>query len=232
MGDTTDNKTTAKIKEIFTSIQGEGVYVGFKQLFIRFCTCNLHCKYCDTLFRADDNTKCLTPKELYRRIEDKLGVHSISLTGGEPLCEWRFLKEFLPLIREKGIKIYLETNATLYNELKEIIDFIDIISADIKIPSSCGIEGLLEKHDKFFSICERKCLFAKIVFNTKLTDTEIEKSASLAKKYGIELILQPEMDGNKLTVNGEFISKTLDKYLKIYDKVRVIPQTHKFINIE
>ena len=40
----------AKIKEIFASIQGEGPYVGVKQLFIRFCACNLNCDYCDTPF--------------------------------------------------------------------------------------------------------------------------------------------------------------------------------------
>ena len=40
----------AKINEIFSSIQGEGPVVGYKQLFIRFCGCNLNCDYCDTEF--------------------------------------------------------------------------------------------------------------------------------------------------------------------------------------
>ena len=42
-----------KVKEIFASIQGEGPYVGYKQLFIRFCGCNLNCGYCDTEFDAN-----------------------------------------------------------------------------------------------------------------------------------------------------------------------------------
>ena len=46
------NQSTVKIKEIFTSIQGEGTYVGEKQTFVRFCKCNLACKYCDTDFSA------------------------------------------------------------------------------------------------------------------------------------------------------------------------------------
>ena len=41
-------KNIAKICEMFTSVQGEGPYVGCKQLFIRFCGCNLNCDYCDT----------------------------------------------------------------------------------------------------------------------------------------------------------------------------------------
>ena len=36
------------IIEIFSSIQGEGKYVGYRQVFIRFSGCNLHCTYCDT----------------------------------------------------------------------------------------------------------------------------------------------------------------------------------------
>ena len=43
-----------KIKEIFTSIQGEGSYVGYKQLFIRLCGCNLNCAYCDTDYTVND----------------------------------------------------------------------------------------------------------------------------------------------------------------------------------
>ena len=78
-----------KVKEFFVSIQGEGPYVGYKQLFIRFCQCNLCCKYCDTEYRAECDTKEYSANELLSIISqlDLQGVHSISLTGGEPLLE-------------------------------------------------------------------------------------------------------------------------------------------------
>ena len=47
----------ARIKEIFPSVQGEGPFVGYKQLFIRFCGCNLACSYCDTDFRTVDSVE-------------------------------------------------------------------------------------------------------------------------------------------------------------------------------
>ena len=38
----------APIVEIFSSIQGEGLLVGRRQIFVRFAGCNLDCNYCDT----------------------------------------------------------------------------------------------------------------------------------------------------------------------------------------
>ena len=80
----TENR--AKIKEIFSSIQGEGLYIGCKQIFIRFCACNLNCYYCDTdFYPANINDKNTffeyKPEELVEYLEknyDIKSTHSIS----------------------------------------------------------------------------------------------------------------------------------------------------------
>ena len=56
-----------KINEIFSSIQGEGPVVGYKQLFIRFCGCNLNCNYCDTVFNFGEK---YSAQELYQYIKE------------------------------------------------------------------------------------------------------------------------------------------------------------------
>ena len=145
------------IKEIFASIQGEGPYIGYKQLFVRFCGCNLNCNYCDTEFGASESEK-YSADELANIIKENLDCHSVSLTGGEPLLNVKFLKEFLPKCE---LPIYLETNGTLYGELAEVIDFVTYVSADIKLPSCTGLKPLWAEHDKFFNIASKKNLFAK-----------------------------------------------------------------------
>ena len=219
----------AKIKEVFVSIQGEGPFVGYKQTFIRFCGCNLDCNYCDTN-HSSNNSKEYTVQELIDFINENSDCHSLSLTGGEPLLNVGFLKEFLP---QCPLPVYLETNSTLAGELGEIIDYIDYVSSDIKLSSCTGGTDLFDEHDRFFKVASSKKLFAKVVFDTNITEMEISNCCKLCAKYGIELILQPKMDcnSNELSIDIGFVERTLNRFLKKYKKVRVIPQTHKFLNI-
>ena len=223
--------TEVKIKEIFESIQGEGPLVGIKQLFIRFCRCNLNCDYCDTNFEPKDAVS-YTAENLAKKIKNEYDlskIHSISLTGGEPLLHAQFIDEFVHFLSD--IKIYLETNATLTNELQKIKDKIDIISADIKLPSSTG-KDTLDLHDKFLENCNGIYTFAKIVFDESITDEEIKICANLGKKHNIDLILQPKMDGDKMSVNNEICQKVFDNFLELYPNTRLIPQVHKFLNLK
>lgn len=221
------------IKEIFTSIQGEGIFVGYKQLFIRFTKCNLTCEYCDTDYSQDNLTKEYTPQELLEEIKkhDTENIHSISLTGGEPLLDSDFLKEFLPLTKNK---IYLETNGTLINELTKVINFIDYVSMDIKLDSSSKNADLFDVHDEFTKIClkNNKNIFYKVVFDENITDEEIEKTIELAQKHNVTIILQPLMLGNKMKPTSQTILKVTDKFIEKYQDTRLIPQVHKFLNVE
>ena len=220
----------AKIREIFTSIKGEGPYVGTKQLFIRFCGCNLNCAYCDTDFEAA-KSKDYTVEELINKINEYGEIFTISLTGGEPLCSAAFLKDFLPEIRKYGHKIYLETNATLPEALEKIIDSVDVVSADIKLKSSTGMNIDSAVYEKFYSLASKKECFAKVVFNEAISDEEINFCVSIAQKYGLLLILQPEMKGNDFSVTSEFSEIIFEKFYTKYSNIRLIPQVHKFINL-
>jgi len=219
---------TVDIKEIFESIQGEGPYIGVNQLFVRFSKCNLYCKYCDTDFIS--LLKEYSFKKLSDEINKYANIHSVSLTGGEPLLYADFLKKMLPLVKTK---IYLETNGTLYKELAKIIDYTDIIAMDIKLPSATGMGDFFTEHEKFIDIAvkHKKEIFVKVVFDEHITQDEIINIINIVPKYNVLVVLQPKMDGEVLKISSDFINKIYYEFVSRYKNVRLIPQVHKFLNV-
>lgn len=216
----------AKITEIFSSIQGEGRYVGEKQLFIRFSGCNLKCDYCDT---SHENGEIYSVEDLINEIKkyNLKTIHSISLTGGEPLLWSDFINE---LAQNVNLKLYLETNGTKVDELKKVINSIDFIASDIKL-NSCAKQGdLFELHKKFLQVAKENNVetFLKIVFDENIEQEEIEKSIELAKYFDYEIFLQPKMNETNFECDLDFALKTFEKFKERYSKIKFCPQMHKF----
>lgn len=251
------SSTEAQLCEIFSSFQGEGLYIGERQIFIRFAGCNLFCQYCDTpqALQASPTFKFITAAgqkkteihnnpasvkqltELVSSLDKPAGInHSISLTGGEPLLQVDFLKNFLPELKEKvNLPIYLETNGVLPDHLNEIIDFVDIIAFDIKLPSATGLSPYWKEHKKALEIAYLKEVFVKIVFTRDSQAKEIDEAASLIAGIDekIPLVLQP------VTPFGPIKHRPLPEQIATFHalarrklkKVRVIPQVHKLIGV-
>jgi organic radical activating enzyme len=231
-------KEKADITEIFSSVQGEGIFLGARQVFIRFKKCNLNCAFCDV--PKDLKTKDYTCSELIREtkfLENSKGPHhSVSLTGGEPLLYVEFLKDFLKFLKKEGLKSYLETNGTLPDNLSKIIDLIDIIAMDFKLPSSTREKEYWREHLEFLRIAMKKKVFVKAVVTPSTKGEDIEKAASLLRKVNerIPFILQPATpvrSSDRKLDNGTLLS-----FMEIVSKnhlqnIRAIPQVHKILNV-
>lgn len=232
------------ISEIFSSIQGEGLFLGEHQVFIRFSKCNLKCLYCDT---GSLKSKSFSLGSIIKKVKSLSGkknlYHSVSITGGEPLLYKEDLKRLLPALKKAGYKIYLETNGTLFKELKEVIGLLNFISMDIKLPSSSETkEGLWDKHLEFLktanshlNLKDKKNLFVKIVITDKTNEPEFKEALKLIKKVdkSIPLVLQPVTPVNKIKkrVTLKKIFKFLEIAKKDLKKVLVIPQIHKIMGV-
>lgn len=242
------------IIEIFSSVQGEGPYLGFRQIFVRFPSCNLACNYCDTQIKADNfcRVEILPGSENFKEIDNPVNIdvlvqeinilnsfphHSISLTGGEPLLSVDFLSDFLAQFNNNNnLKIYLETNGTLHDKLERIIDKLDIISMDFKLESSSGCLTDWDKHKEFIKIAQKynKEIFSKIVVTNKITQDEINQITNIVKNLNsdIPVILQPVSSQDRQIIpSPELLFNLQSNLLRFLPDVRVIPQVHRYLDI-
>ena len=226
-------KIRTKVLEIFSSRQGEGLYTGVKQIFIRFAGCNLRCLFCDVPGETSYQTRIFSATGLRDEVERrrrKFGLcHSLSLTGGEPLLQVEFLKEFLPQV--KKIKIYLETNGTLPEKFKEVSSWIDYVSVDFKLPSSTGQDALWERHRRFLKLARGKNCFVKAVITGETTQKDLKKAVGIIAgiNKNIPLVLQPVTadDNFRALVSGKKLLDFQKCALTKLGEVRIIPQLHK-----
>jgi 7-carboxy-7-deazaguanine synthase len=235
------------VVEVFSSIQGEGQFVGYRQVFVRLAGCNLECDFCDTPssrkietighieitagkrdFKTIDNP--ISTDELSMFINNLLVVphHSVSFTGGEPLCQVNALVEILPLI--KGC-VYLETNGTLSDDLELVLPYIDIVSMDIKLPSIIGHE-MWQQHEAFLRLAYTRKVFVKLVVSANTNKIEFRKALELIAVVGkdIPLIIQPVTPIRDCeSATPDQILQWQEEALTLLSNVRVIPQTHKIM---
>lgn len=222
---------TAKIAEIFESIQGEGIYAGAKQVFVRFFGCNLACSYCDTkltTFKEHSVLELLGALTLFRE------YHSLSLTGGEPLCQADFLRIFLSRFKAVDNLVYLETNGTLVYELTKVLDFIDIIAMDMKLPSSGSGPAWWDAHEDFLSLSRDKDVFVKIVVTDTTRREDVRAACGVIQrvKPSVPVVLQPAWGQENETLCLKMLGFQRDLIAAGICDVRLQPQAHKLVGIK
>ena len=239
----TENKATARVSEIFTSIEGEGIFVGKKTLFVRFSGCHLKCKWCDTKYALPldsgteyqiDEIKDLIVREL------QPFTYKVNFTGGEPLLQSDALIELADFIRKQtNLKTYIESSCFDSELFSKVLPFIDICKIEFKTADSEIVEK--EEYDNLL-LNEIRCLelavesnkttYIKIVV-TNSTDLESFKNLiyNISKKIKpsniIGFIIQPSHGVDQPTVNK--LLDTYDIVQPMFPEVRIIPQLHKEI---
>lgn len=120
---------TYSVKEIFYTLQGEGLRAGRPAVFCRFAGCNLWtgreqdrqqavCQFCDTDFVGTDGTlggKYESPQALSNMIAAQWpagqGHRYVVLTGGEPLLQVD--ESLLEALHAAQFEIAVETNGSV-----------------------------------------------------------------------------------------------------------------------
>jgi organic radical activating enzyme len=239
----TENKARARVSEIFTSIEGEGIFVGKKTLFIRFSGCHLKCRWCDTKYALPldsgtdyqiDEIKDLIIKEL------QPFTYKVNFTGGEPLLQTEAVIELADFVKKQtNVKTYMESSCFDSELFSKVLPYIDICKIEFKTDDSKVVED--EEYDNLI-LNEIKCLelavqsnkatYIKIVV-TNSTNLESFKNLvyNISEKIKpsdiLGLIIQPSFGIDQPTVNK--LLDTYDIVQPMFPEVRIIPQLHKEI---
>lgn len=243
--------SSAPLVEVFSSLQGEGVLAGYRQIFIRFPGCNLECAFCDTRIEAPPVCRIETapgsgtfsdhPQPINlstvldlvhrwcRQLPD--AHHSISITGGEPMLHADLLAHWLPELNIL-LPVHLETNGTMPEYLPRLIEHLDYISMDIKLPTSAATPAFWHEHHCFLEIAEERDVSVKVIVGELTSDHDIIKAAELVAEIDDEIpfIIQPVTDRDgRVAVSAERLLRYQAAVAGKLADVRVLPQIHRFL---
>jgi 7-carboxy-7-deazaguanine synthase len=208
------------VKELFYTLQGEGVNAGMPAVFCRFAGCNLWsglesdrnsaiCTFCDTDFvgtNGQGGGKFRTPSDLAKAIRSTWPGDATSrnkpfvvCTGGEPLLQLD--AELVAALHDEGLRIAIETNGTL-------------------LPPR-GIDWICVSPKATAEMVLRKGHELKLVYPQ--ADSPPERYAGLDFDH---FLIQP-MDGPDLDRN----TKLALEYCLAHPQWRLSLQTHKLLGI-
>ena len=209
------------VKEIFYTLQGEGLHTGRPAVFLRFSGCNLWsgrevdrasavCQFCDTDFfgvDGSDGGKYTSPAALAEKVNTLWPALTgndankyVVCTGGEPLLQLD--EALIQALKEKGFQVAVETNGTV--ERPRGIDWLCM-------SPKAGAKTILSAGDEL-----------KLVYPQVNAPPEQFEGMSFGHFF-----LQP-MDGPDLEEN----TKSALKYCLTHPHWRLSLQSHKLLQIQ
>ncbi|WP_340371895.1 7-carboxy-7-deazaguanine synthase QueE [Peribacillus sp. FSL E2-0218] len=230
------------VMEIFgPTIQGEGMVIGQKTMFVRTAGCDYSCSWCDSAFTWDgsgkEDTVQMTAEEIWGELKriGGSGFSFVTISGGNPAL-LKNLNGLIALLREHKINIGVETQGSRWQDW--FLD-IDELTLSPKPPSS----GMSTDFTVLDQILEKLAgrnpnnhvSLKIVVFN----EEDYQYAKHVHERYpGIPFYLQVGNDDSRTADDQHLISGLLKKYEELIDKViaddelndvKVLPQLHTYI---
>jgi len=262
----------APVMEVFASFQGEGLYVGQPQVFLRLAGCPLRCRWCDTpgswATRMDGQARIETPEGTAReeRVASPFqaalwvaGVEpgeprTVSVTGGEPLMWPDFILGLRSMVAPR--RLHLETAGAHPEALARVLERVDHVSLDLKLPADMGdpveltagegepapIDEAAPVTAEDWRMARRRCLdllherdaCAKVVVTADRDPRDYDELFEDVARRAADLpvFIAP------VTPIGECAAPSLDHLVEVVEHareldldVRVLPQVHRAMGI-
>ncbi len=203
------------VKEIFLTLQGEGMQAGRRAVFLRLSGCNLwngreqdrataDCTFCDTDFVGmnGENGGRYGPDALAEKVAALWdgGTHPlVVITGGEPMLQLD--TALIDALHARGFEIAMETNGTL--------------------PAATGIDWICVSPKAGTELAQRSGDELKLVWPQDGIDTD-----ALAKLDFRHFLIQPMDGADRETALAASIA-----FVMANPRWRLSLQTHKLLGL-
>lgn len=212
------------VVEIFgPTIQGEGIQIGRRTMFVRLAGCDFRCRWCDTGYAFESaNVARMNPQYIADRLQYLAPYcKTVTLTGGNPCIH--DLQPLISKLREQEYEIHVETQGSIWQDSLKLADMINLSP---KAPSS-GMHLKQLALDEF--IAKARNLQLKVVI---LTGEDYAYARRLHQEYpNVPMVLQvcnesESSPGEDLMVKYRALVDRTANDPGINDHVRVLPQMH------
>lgn len=224
------------VMEVFgPTIQGEGMVMGQKTMFVRTAGCDYSCSWCDSSFTWDGSGKS-TLKHSSEIIDElrNIGGQSFShvtISGGNPVLH-KGLDEFIDLCHAEGWKVAVETQASFW---KDWLLKVDDITLSPKPPSS-RMKTDLDKLDQFMErLVDANASLKIVIFD----EIDFKFAEEVHLRYpSFPFFLQTGNDDTTTTDDAFHVSNLLNRYEWLIEKTvqssimndaKVLPQLHALV---
>lgn len=232
---------TIPVLEIFgPTIQGEGMVIGQKTMFVRTAGCDYSCSWCDSKFTWDGsekhNIRKMNAEEILAELIQEGGdcFGHVTISGGNPALLPQ-IDRLVDLLHAKGIKVALETQGSRWQPW---FTKIDELTLSPKPPSS-GMQTNFSILDQIIESLhhEQKGVFSLkvVVFDTQ----DLAYARNIHQRYpDVKLFIQVGNDSIKTKNEDELLAHLLERYEWLIDQVmfdeslkdvRVLPQLHTYL---
>lgn len=230
------------VLEVFgPTIQGEGMVIGKKTMFVRTAGCDYSCDWCDSAFTWDGSAKDeivqMNANEVWQRLNElaKGNFSHVTISGGNPAL-LKNLDMLISILKENKIEVAIETQGSVWQDWFLEVDDLTISPKPPSSKMKTNYDVLDSIISKLVVGDRRANVSLKVVV---FDDVDFDYAKTIAKQYpNIPFYLQVG-NSDVETFDNQLLTKfLLGKYEWLIDKVisdkelnnaRVLPQLHTLV---
>jgi 7-carboxy-7-deazaguanine synthase len=224
------------VMEIFgPTIQGEGMVMGQKTMFVRTAGCDYSCSWCDSKFTWDGTGKSvmMTAPDIADQLDElgKQAFSHVTISGGNPALH-KGIGELIALCQQSGWQTAVETQGSIWQDwLLEI----DEVTVSPKPPSSGMILDYSKLDAMLGKLSAAKASLKVVVFD----EGDFFFAEQLHLRYpAFPFFLQVGNDDTATADDEKLTQHLLERYQWLIDQhlsstvmndAKVLPQLHTLL---